>query len=71
LQKRELPEQGGQNHQSAIAILYIGRCHQRVQQQPQPVDENVTLLALYQLAGVEPMRIDTGPLFPRSSRFGC
>jgi hypothetical protein len=34
LEKRELPEQGGQNHQSAIAILYIGRCHQRVQQQP-------------------------------------
>jgi hypothetical protein len=33
--------------------LYIGRCHQRVQQQPQPVDENVTLLALDQLAGVE------------------
>ena len=54
-EKRELPEQGGQDHQPAIAILHIGRCHQRMQQQPQRIDQDVTLLALDQLAGIEPM----------------
>jgi hypothetical protein len=49
------PEQGGQDHQPAIAILHIGRCHQRMQQQPQRIDQDVTLLALDQLAGIEPM----------------
>ena len=71
LEKRELSEQGSDDHQPAIAILHVGRCHQRVQQQPQRIDEDVTLLALDQLAGIEPMGIDARPPFPRSSRFDC
>jgi hypothetical protein len=46
LEKREPSKQGRQNHQPAVAILHIGRCHQGVQQQPYRIDENVTLLAL-------------------------
>ena len=57
------PNKVERNHQPPIAILHIGRCHQRVQQQSQPIDEDVTLLALDQLAGIEPMRIDAGPPF--------
>ena len=63
LEKRELSEQGSDDHQPAIAILHVGRCHQRVQQQPQRIDEDVTLLALDQLAGIEAVRIDAGPPF--------
>ena len=63
LEKRELSEQGGQNQDAAVAILNIGGGHQRVQQQPQRIDENVTLLALDQLAGIEPIWIDAGPPF--------
>jgi hypothetical protein len=63
LEKRELSEQGRQDHQPAIAILHIGRCYQRMQQQPQRIDQNVTLLALDQLAGIEAMEIDAAPPF--------
>jgi len=63
LEKREPREQRRQDHQPAIAILHIGRCHQRVQQQSHGVDEDMPLLALYQLAGIEPMRIDPDPPF--------
>jgi hypothetical protein len=34
-----------------------------VQQQTQRIDENMPLLALDQLAGIEPVRIDAGPPF--------
>jgi hypothetical protein len=40
-----------------------------VQQQTQRIDENMSLLALDQLARIEPVRIDEAPLFRRSSRF--
>jgi hypothetical protein len=63
LEEREPCEQGGQDHYPAIAILHIGRCHQRVQQQSHRIDEEVTLFALDQLAGIEPMRIDADPPF--------
>lgn len=63
LEERELSEHCGQEHQSAVAILNIGGGDQRVQQQTQRIDEDVALLALDQLAGVEPMRIDAGPPF--------
>ena len=63
LEEWELSEQGGQQQNAAVAILHIGRCHQRVQQQPQRIDEDVTLLALDQLSGIEPMGIDARPPF--------
>ena len=72
LEKREPREQRRQDHQPAIAILHIGRCHQRVQQQSHRIDEDVALLALDQLAGIprvkrpgagSPIWIDAGPPF--------
>src|SRR5579863_8962462 len=67
-EKREQSEQSRQNHQPAVAILHIGRCHQRVQRQTHRIDQDVPLLALDQLACIEPMRIDVGPPLARSSR---
>jgi hypothetical protein len=40
LEKRELSEQGGQQHDAAVAILNIGGRDQCVQQQTQRIDEN-------------------------------
>jgi len=37
--------------------------HDSVQQETQRIDENMPLLALDQLAGIEPMRIDACPPF--------
>ncbi len=62
-QKRELSEQGGQQQHAAVAILNVGGGEGRVQQQAEFVDQNTTLLALDQLAGIEAMRIDRGPPF--------
>ena len=63
VEKRELAEQGGQQHEAAVAILNIGGRDQCVQQQTQRIDENVALLAFDQLAAIEPMRIDARPPF--------
>ena len=63
LEKRELSEQCGQEHQPAIAILNIGWRYQRMQQQTQRIDENVALLAFDQLGCIEPMWIDADPPF--------
>jgi hypothetical protein len=62
-EERELSEQGGQQEQTAVAILHVGGGDQRVQQQPELVNEDVALLAFDQLAGVEAMRIDRRPPF--------
>ena len=62
-QEGELPEQGGQQQYSAIAILHVGGGDQGVQQQSELVDQDVALLALDQLAGIEAMRIDRRPPF--------
>ena len=62
-EKREPSEQSGQNRQSAIAILHIGRRHQRMQQQSHRIDEDMALLALDQLTGIEPMWVDADPPF--------
>jgi hypothetical protein len=62
-EKRELPEQGGQQQKASVAVLNIGRRDQRVQQQAQRINENVALLALDQLARIVPMRIDARPPF--------
>jgi hypothetical protein len=63
LEKREPREQRRQDQQPTIAILHIGRGHQSVQQEPYRVDEDMAFLALDQLAGIEPMWIDTAPPF--------
>ena len=62
-QERELSEQCGQQQDAAVAILNIGASHQRVQHQTQGVDQDMTFLALDQLAGIEAMRVDAGPPF--------
>ncbi len=62
-EKRELPEQRRQDDEAAIAILNIGGGDQRMQQQPQRIDENVALLALDQLAAIKPVRINAAPPF--------
>ena len=63
LEEREQSEQGRQQRDAAVAILDIGRRHQRLQQQTLHVDENMALLSLDQLARVKARRIDAGPPF--------
>jgi hypothetical protein len=63
VEKRELSEQRGQDHEAAIAILNIGGGDQGMQQQSQIIDENVALLALDQLAAIKPVRINAAPPF--------
>ena len=63
LEKREPCEQGRQDHQPAVAVLHVGRCYQCVQQQPHRIDKDMALLALDQLARIEPIWIDAGPPF--------
>ena len=62
-EERELSEQRGQQQDAAIAVLNVSGSHQRVQQQTQRVDQDMALLALDQLAGIEAMRIDRRPPF--------
>ena len=62
-QERELPKQCRKQQNTAVAILNIGGSYQRVQHEAQCVDQNVTLLALDQLAGIEAMRVDARPPF--------
>jgi hypothetical protein len=62
-EERELPEQGRQQQHASAAVLNIGGGHQRVQQQTQRIDQDVSLLALDQLAGIEAMRVDAEPPF--------
>jgi hypothetical protein len=57
-QERELPKQSGQQQGTRVAVLNVGGDHQRVQHQAQGIDENVALLSLDQLAGIEAMRVD-------------
>ena len=59
----KLTEQRRQQQDAAVAILNAGGMHDSVQQQAQRIDQNMPLLALDQLAGVEPVRIDAGPPF--------
>jgi hypothetical protein len=58
-----LTEQRRQQQDAAIAILNAGGMHDGVQQQAQRIDENMPLLALDQLARIEPVRIDVRPPF--------
>ena len=63
LKERKLAEQRGEQQQAAIAILDVGRVDDGVQQQAQSINQNVPLLALDQLAGIEAVRINAGPPF--------
>ena len=62
-EERELSEQGGHQQDATVTVLNVSGGHQCVQQQPQGVDEDVALLALDQLAGIEAMWIDACPPF--------
>ena len=62
-EKWKLTEQRRQQHDAAVAILDAGGMHDGVQQQAQRINENMPLLALDQLAGIEAVRIDAGPPF--------
>ncbi len=56
-------EQRRQQQDAAVAILDAGGMHDGMQQQAQRIDQNMPLLALDQLAGIEPVRINAGPPF--------
>jgi hypothetical protein len=62
-QEWELSKQSGQQQNTAVAILNVCRSHQRVQQQPQFVDQDVAFLAFDQLACIEATRVDGSPPF--------
>jgi len=65
----QFPEEGKQTEQcrqqlkAAVAILNVGGGDDAVQQQTLRIDQNMSLLALDQLARVEAVRIDAGPPF--------
>ena len=63
LQERKLTEQRRQQQDAAVAILNVGGMNDGVQQQTQRIDQKMPLLALDQLAGIEPVRIDARPPF--------
>ena len=63
LEEWKLAKQRGEQQQAAIAVLNVGGVDDGVQQQTECIDQNMPLLALDQLAGVEAMRIDAGPPF--------
>ena len=61
--ERELSAQSGQHQDAAVPVLNIGTRHQRMQHQAKCIDQDVTLLSLDQLAGIEAMRVDARPPF--------
>ena len=63
LKEWKLTEQRGQQQNATIAILNVGGMDDGVQQQTKRIDQNMTLFALDQLAGIEPVRINAGPPF--------
>ena len=62
-QERELSEQGGQQQDTTVAVLNISGRHQRMQHQTKCINQDVALLALDQLAGIEAVWIDARPPF--------
>ncbi len=62
-QEGKQTEQCREQRKAAIAILNIGGGDDAVQQQPFGIDQNMALLAVDQLARIEPVRIDAGPPF--------
>jgi hypothetical protein len=62
-QERIGAEQSGHYQNTAIAILNVGRMHDRMEQQALSVYKDVALLALDFLACVVAVRVDLGPPF--------
>lgn len=62
-QERELAEQSGQQQDATVAVLNVGGSHQHMQREAQCVDQDVTLLAFDQLAGIEAVGVDRSPPF--------
>src|SRR3990172_8381577 len=62
-QEREQAEQRRQQGEAAVAILNVGGGDDAVQEQALRIDQNMTLLALDQLARIKAGRIDAGPPF--------
>ena len=62
-QKRKHPEEGLEQQDAAISVLYAGWCNQPVQQQPLGIDQNMPLATLDQLACVKARRINLRPPF--------
>ena len=56
-------EQGRQQRETAVAILNVGGGDDAVQQQALRIDQNMPLLALDQLAGIEAVAVDASPPF--------
>ena len=57
-----MTEQGRQQRETAVAILNVGGGDDAVQQQALiRIDQNMPLLALDQLAGIEAVAVDASP----------
>ena len=66
-EKGKPTEQGRQDRETAVAILNVGGGDDAVQQQALRIDQNMLLLALDQLAGIEIVAADASP--PLSALF--
>jgi len=63
LQERIAPEQRLEDQHAAVAVLYVGRMNQRVQQQPYRIDEDMPLLAFDLFPRIIPARVNAAPPF--------
>ena len=70
-EKGKQTEQGRRQRETAVAILNVGGGDDAVQQQALRIDQNMPLLALDQLAGIEAVAVDASPLFQRFSHSDC
>ena len=62
-EKGKQTEQGRQQRETAVAILNVGGGDDAVRQQALRIDQNMPLLALDQLAGIEAVAVDASPPF--------
>ena len=60
-QKRIQPKQAGHQHDAAVAVLHVGRMHDRLHQQALRVDHDMALAAVDLLACVIARRVDAAP----------
>ena len=70
-EKGKQTEQGRQQRETAVAILNVGGGDDAVQQQALRIDQNMPLLALDQLAGIEAVAVDASPPFSALSHSDC
>ena len=62
-EKGKQTEQGRRQRETAVAILNVGGGDDAVQQHALRIDQNMPLLALDQLAGIEAVAVDASPPF--------